>query len=56
MTVDQIEDFEAIKTLISRLKCNSDWLSYTKFIIDNPKLFSNQKIIRNEASKTQNNI
>ena len=53
MTVDHIEDFEAIKTLIDKLGCNLDWLSYTNFIIDNPQLFSNQKIIRNEGSKMQ---
>jgi spore coat polysaccharide biosynthesis protein SpsF (cytidylyltransferase family) len=51
MTVDQIEDFEAIKTLINKLGCNLDWLSYTNFIIDNPELFSNQIIIRNEGRK-----
>ena len=51
MTVDQIEDFEAIETLINKLGCNLDWLSYTKYILENPNLFSNQKIIRNEGSK-----
>ncbi len=56
MTVDHIEDFEAIKTLIDTLGCNLDWLSYTNFIINNPQLFSNQKIIRNEGSKMQKNF
>tara|TARA_B100002019_G_scaffold289733_1_gene305952 strand:- start:761 stop:1501 length:741 start_codon:yes stop_codon:yes gene_type:complete len=50
MTVDEIDDFFAIKTLIDKLGCDNDWFSYSNFIVNNPKLFSNQKIIRNEGS------
>ena len=46
-----IKDYE-----ISVYTPNNNIKGTTNFIIDNPKLFSNQKSIRNEASKTQNNI
>lgn len=52
MTVDELADFDSIKVLIDNLGFNSDWLSYTNFIIDNPNLFKNQQIIRNQGSNT----
>ena len=52
MTVDELADFESIKVLIDNLGFNSDWLSYTNFIIDHPNLFKNQQITRNQGSKT----
>lgn len=50
MTVDQIEDFDAIKLLIEKLGTDQDWLKYTNFISRNRNLFYNQSIIRNEGS------
>ncbi|WP_339606903.1 glycosyltransferase family protein [uncultured Roseivirga sp.] len=49
MTVDEKEDFEAIETLVGSLGVNKGWREYTDFIIANPDLFSNQRIIRNEG-------
>jgi spore coat polysaccharide biosynthesis protein SpsF len=49
MTVDEIDDFEAIKLLIQKLGIDSHWETYTKYILNNTKEFSNQKIIRNEG-------
>ena len=51
MTVDEQDDYEAIQVLIKNLGFERDWLTYTEYIKNNPLLFSNQSIIRNEGSK-----
>ena len=51
MTVDETEDFDAIKVLVNHLGLDADWKTYTDFVIDHPELFSNQRIIRNEGYK-----
>ena len=55
MTVDEIEDFDAIKILVHNLGTNNNWRVYTDFILNNPDLFFNQEIIRNEGSLKSNN-
>ena len=54
MTVDEVDDFDAIKTLINNLGVDKSWKEYTDFILNNPGLFFNQKIIRNEGSLISN--
>ena len=49
MTVDEEEDFNTIKTLIDEIGVESDWETYTNFIINNPNLFKNQSIQRNQG-------
>ena len=49
MTVDEFEDYNAIKLLIKKLGVNQDWQVYTEYIINHPNLFNNQKIKRNEG-------
>ena len=49
MTVDHEEDLNAIKILVNNLGFNASWQEYSKFIIDNNLLFTNQNIIRNEG-------
>ena len=50
MTVDELLDFEAITTLVNQLGTDKDWKTYKNFITQNPSLFKNQGIIRNEGS------
>lgn len=47
MTVDTLNDFNAIKILVNELGYNQTWDVYTHYIINNPKKFYNQEIIRN---------
>jgi len=49
LTVDEIIDFDAIEVLLSQLGVGYSWIEYVNFINSNPKLFSNQSIIRNEG-------
>ena len=49
MTVDTQEDFDAINVLVNELGDNKNWLDYTNYIINNPKKFNNQQIMRNEG-------
>lgn len=49
MTVDEKKDLDAIKLLINKIGFYSDWKTYADFIINNPLLFDNQKIVRNEG-------
>ena len=49
MTVDEMRDFDCIKVLIKKLGRNKSWNEYTRFIINNQNLFTNQDIIRNEG-------
>jgi spore coat polysaccharide biosynthesis protein SpsF (cytidylyltransferase family) len=51
MTLDEQDDYDAIKVLIKKLGFGRDWLTYAEFIKDNQSLFTNQNIIRNEGSK-----
>ncbi len=56
MTVDEPVDLETIRILVDALGTEKDWITYTKYIIENPSEFSNQKIIRNEGyQKSLNN-
>ena len=50
MTVDELSDFEAITTLVNQLGTDKDWKAFKNFITQNPSLFKNQGIIRNEGS------
>ena len=49
MTVDHEEDLQAIRTLVNKLGVYNDWKTYTKYIINHPNEFKNQKIIRNQG-------
>jgi len=49
MTVDEPNDYKAIKTLILNVGENKSWLDYTNFIINNKDKFKNQNILRNEG-------
>lgn len=49
MTVDEKIDLETIRILVKALGTEKSWKEYSKYIIDNPSKFSNQKIIRNEG-------
>lgn len=49
MTVDQKEDLETIKILVNKLGIDNDWFVYAKYISENPKLFKNQNILRNQG-------
>jgi spore coat polysaccharide biosynthesis protein SpsF len=51
LTVDEIEDFFCIEKLIQRFQANKVWTDYASFIIENPDLFGNQSIQRNEGYK-----
>lgn len=51
MTVDTKVDLEAINVLVNHLGIYSDWETYADFILENPKLFNNQEIKRNEGSQ-----
>ena len=54
MTVDESKDFDAVKTLIINLGADKNWKVYTDFILNNPELFYNQKIMRNKGSLISN--
>jgi spore coat polysaccharide biosynthesis protein SpsF len=54
MTVDESKDFDAIKILTTTLGNDKNWKDYTDFILNNPDLFFNQRIIRNEGSIISN--
>tara|TARA_B110000971_G_C20022354_1_gene506990 strand:- start:1133 stop:1891 length:759 start_codon:yes stop_codon:yes gene_type:complete len=49
MTVDEKEDLITIKYLINQLGIDNDWIEYAKYIIENPEMFKNQNIARNEG-------
>jgi spore coat polysaccharide biosynthesis protein SpsF len=49
MTVDEQIDIYTIEILIKNLGYNATWEDYTNFIVNNPKKFDNQNIIRNEG-------
>lgn len=49
MTVDEPEDLKAIQILINNLGIDKSWTDYTNYILSNPDLFINQKIVRNEG-------
>ncbi len=49
LTVDEEEDFKTIQVLIDVLGPDKCWKEYTQFVIDNPSLFNNQSITRNEG-------
>ena len=49
MTVDEINDFDAISILIDNLGFDCNWQKYANFINSNSNLFSNQNNIRNEG-------
>jgi len=49
MTVDEPVDLETVRELIRVMGTDKDWLTYTKYVIENADHFANQKIIRNEG-------
>ena len=49
MTVDEIDDFQAIDKLITRFGTNESWQVYAEYIVNNILEFNNQNIIRNEG-------
>ena len=49
MTVDEVQDFEAISLLVSKFGIFSTWKEYTNYILSNISELSNQKILRNEG-------
>lgn len=49
MTVDEVEDYNAIRKLTKKLGIYASWESYTKYILENIEDFTNQRIIRNEG-------
>ena len=49
MTVDEEEDLNTIRCLINELGIDNHWLAYSKYIFEHPKMFKNQKIMRNEG-------
>jgi spore coat polysaccharide biosynthesis protein SpsF (cytidylyltransferase family) len=49
MTVDEKSDINTIENLIKNLGYDATWEEYTKFLLDNPRKFDNQNIIRNEG-------
>lgn len=46
MTIDEPEDLNALKFIIDNLGIDSDWKSYTSFIINNHNKMKNQQIKR----------
>ena len=52
LTVDEAEDFELIKILVSELGDDRDWIDYVTYIEQHPELFNlNNKYDRNEGYK-----
>lgn len=49
MTVDEPSDLDTITLLISKLGLDESWMTYADYIVENPKVFENQKIVRNEG-------
>ncbi len=49
MTVDEAQDFVLIEKLINELGTDENWLTYSKYIIDNNLFEINGDIIRNEG-------
>lgn len=49
MTVDEPSDLDTITLLISKLGLDESWKTYADYIVENPKVFENQKIVRNEG-------
>jgi spore coat polysaccharide biosynthesis protein SpsF (cytidylyltransferase family) len=49
LTVDEIEDFNCVELLIEQIQSDKNWKEYAKFVNENPELFKNQGIQRNEG-------
>jgi spore coat polysaccharide biosynthesis protein SpsF (cytidylyltransferase family) len=49
MTVDEPSDLDTIDLLITNLGTDKSWKVYADYIVENPEVFENQKIIRNEG-------
>lgn len=50
LTVDEPKDFEVISKLIEKLGFDKDWLSYTRYYLENSEINSlNSETIRNEG-------
>ena len=49
MTVDELNDYELIKKLVSSLGVSKSWMEYTRFIIEQGLGEINKNIIRNEG-------
>ena len=48
MTIDEPKDLNALKFVIDNLGIDSDWKSYTSFIINNQDKMKNQQIKRGD--------
>jgi spore coat polysaccharide biosynthesis protein SpsF (cytidylyltransferase family) len=48
-TLDEVSDLETIKILVNKFGVNARWYIYAGFIINNPQLFQNQSITRNQG-------
>lgn len=49
MTVDEPFDLDTITLLISKLGLDESWKTYADYIVENPEIFKNQNIVRNEG-------
>ena len=49
MTIDEMNDLETIRWLISNLGTEKSWLEYTKYMLKNKRFLKNNEIIRNEG-------
>ena len=49
MTVDEPNDLDSIKLLVSKLGVEATWMDYTMYIMKNIHEFTNQHIVRNEG-------
>ena len=49
MTVDEVEDYYAVRKLVEKLGTNATWETYTEYILKHPEEFKNQQIVRNEG-------
>lgn len=49
MTIDEKEDLETIKWLVSNLGTEKSWIEYTNYMLENISYLKNNKIIRNDG-------
>lgn len=49
LTIDEIEDFKCFELLNNQFGTDKDWKVYAQFVAENPLLFKNQRIQRNEG-------
>ena len=49
MTVDELDDLETVRWLVSELGSQKNWLEYTNHMLNNQSFLKNSNIIRNEG-------